>query len=690
MNDDSLLQIYQWAFGLAAAAFLLFAIYLGFGWRGGRMGGRLLLAVVLSAAWTALEAAAAWFGMPVFKVFAYFADVLRQAAWAFFLFALLEIVSPHEESSRRRLQTLRRSGALVFLFALLSPFIQALEVLPARWGVFPMLCAGIWLLVELEQVYRNFPTGSRWGVKPLVFGLAASIAFDLYLYAEGFLFGRVDSEIASIRGVVHAMAIPLIAMSAVRSRDWTFRITVSRDLVFHTAALAACGGYLLLVAAAGYYVRWFGGSWGKALQAVLLFSALLLLVFVLFSGSFRARLRVLLNKHLFAYRYDYRRAWLEFTHALSHNGAEQTLEKRVISALANLVESPAGALWMRDADGKYRPRSQLNQRGGHGEERVDGDFCRFLNERGWIVNLEQWRSRPGYYEGLTLPAWLAETPDAWLIVPLLSGQEMIGFVVLATARVPIDVNWEVLDLLKTAGRQAASYLAQAEAIAALVEAQKFDSFNRMSAFVVHDLKNLVAQLALMIKNADRHKDNPEFQADMLSTVQHVTERMRSLMNQLQNKQPIEQKRALDLAELVSRLVASRPDGQTRLSAELTPGLFVSAHPERLERIIGHVVQNAVEASPEHGNVALAVRQGEGVAEVTVQDEGCGMTPEFVRERLFRPFQTTKQHGMGIGAYEVQQYVQELGGKVLVDSEPGRGTRISIRLPLMVRTAPSMA
>lgn len=690
MNDDNLLQIYQWAFGIAAAGFLLFAVYLGFGWRGGRMGGRLLLAVAMSAAWTAFEAVAAWFDIPVFKVLAYFADVLRLAAWAYFLFALLGIVSPEGEASRLRLNKLRLSGTLVFVLALLAPFVSNLAVVPARWGVFPMLFASVWLLVELEQVYRNFPAGSRWGVKPLVFGLAASIAFDLYLYAEGFLFGRIDSEIASIRGIVHAMAIPLIAMSAVRSRDWTFRITVSRDLVFHTAALAACGGYLLLVAAAGYYVRWFGGSWGKALQAVLLFSALLLLAFVLFSGSFRARLRVLLNKHLFAYRYDYRRAWLEFTHALSDTSSGQTLEQRVISALANLVESPAGALWLRDADGSFRPRSQLNQRGAAGEEPADGVFCRFLHERAWIINLEQWRSRPGYYEGLTPPRWLSDTPDAWLIVPLLSGQELVGFVVLATARVPIDVNWEVLDLLKTAGRQAASYLAQAEAIAALVEAQKFDSFNRMSAFVVHDLKNLVAQLALMIKNADRHKDNPEFQADMLSTVQHVTERMRGLMTQLQNKQPIEQKRPLDLGELVSQVVAGRRAGATRLSAELVPGIMVSAHPERLERIIGHVVQNAVEASPEHGNVALAVRGGDGMAEVTVQDEGCGMTPEFVRERLFRPFQTTKQHGMGIGAYEVQQYVQELGGKVLVDSEPGRGTRISIQLPLMVRATPSMA
>lgn len=688
--DNSLAQIHFWANAAAAAVFVLFSIYLGFGWRGGRLGGRLLTAVVLSALWAVLEAGFGWSGLVVLKLAAFFVDIARLAAWAHFLFGLLAVVTTNTAQAAARMAALRRIGWVVLACAAATPFIGLLDVVPLRWGVFPVLALAVWMLVLTEQVYRNFPAGSRWGVKPLVLGMFGVLAFDLYLYAEAFLFGSIDTDVAAIRGVVYAMAVPLVAMSAVRSRDWAFRITVSRDLVFHSAALAGSGIYLLVIAAAGYYVRWFGGSWGRALQAVLLFSGLLLLVGLVFSGSFRARLRVLLNKHLFAYRYDYRRAWLDFTHVLSSSASGQSLEQRVINALANLVESPAGVLWMRDADGAYRPHAQLNQRATEGVEPAEGSFCSFLHERGWIVNIEEWRSRPGHYQGLNLPEWLASMPDAWLIVPLLSGTELIGFVVLATARVPIEVDWEVLDLLKTAGRQAASYLAQAQAIAALLEAQKFDSFNRMSAFVVHDLKNLVAQLALMLKNADRHKDNPEFQADMLSTVEHVTGRMRGLMTQLQNKSPIEQKRVVDVGEVCRAVVESRKGVGSALACEVEPDVAVSAHAERLERIIGHVVQNALEATPEHGKVDVSVRRVAGSAEVVVHDTGSGMSPEFVRERLFRPFQTTKPHGMGIGTYEVQQYVQELGGSVSVDSQPGQGTRVSILLPVVERAGRAAA
>ena len=148
-------------------------------------------------------------------------------------------------------------------------------------------------------------------------------------------------------------------------------------------------------------------------------------------------------------------------------------------------------------------------------EPTDSPFARFLIDTGWVVNLEEFRSSPERYRGLSLPLWLSELPNAWLIIPLANGPDLIGFVVLSTARTRVDVNWEVNDLLKTAARQAATFLGQMQATEALLEARKFDAFNRMSAFVVHDLKNIVAQLSLMLKNAERHRDNPEFQKDML-------------------------------------------------------------------------------------------------------------------------------------------------------------------------------
>ena len=295
--------------------------------------------------------------------------------------------------------------------------------------------------------------------------------------------------------------------------------------MFHSTALMVIGIYLLFMAAAGYYVRFFGGSWGRPLQVALVFAALLALGAMAISASIRAKLRVIVSKHFFSYRYDYRDEWLRFTHALSARGGQTELRQDVIKGLADMLESPAGSLWLLDGAGRHFVQAaRWNMPADAAAEPCGSAFAQFLMDTGWVVNLEEYRSSPDRYRGLRIPFWLTEVPNAWLIIPLANGGELIGFVILATARTRVDVNWEVNDLLKTAARQAATFLGQMQATEALLEARKFDAFNRMSAFVVHDLKNIVAQLSLMLKNAERHRENPEFQKDMLITVEHSVER----------------------------------------------------------------------------------------------------------------------------------------------------------------------
>jgi putative PEP-CTERM system histidine kinase len=244
------------------------------------------------------------------------------------------------------------------------------------------------------------------------------------------------------------------------------------------------------------------------------------------------------------------------------------------------------------------------------------------------------------------------------------------------------VDWEVRDLLKTASRQAASYLGQIRATEALLEARKFDAFNRMSAFVVHDLKNLIAQLTLMLKNAKRHRDNPEFQRDMLSTVEHVVERMNRLMLQLRTgATPVEKPRPVDLEPMVRRVCAAKAVLHPSLELKLRSGIFGLGDEERLEHVVGHLIQNALDATAAGGTVSVRLERERDFARVEVIDTGVGMSAEFIRERLFKPFETTKKAGMGIGVYESAQYVSGLGGRIVIDSEPGRGTQVRLLLPL---------
>ncbi len=440
------------------------------------------------------------------------------------------------------------------------------------------------------------------------------------------------------------------------------------------------GLFLLAVAGAGYYVRFIGGDLGRALQIEIVFAAAVVAVVVASSGRFRSKLKVFVSKHFFSYRYDYREEWLRFTRTLSSEGTLLSVQTRVIRALADLVESPAGGLWVDAEAGEFRLAARWNMPAVDATEPAGSSFTRFLARTGWLISLEEYAASPWKYQELTLPGWLTAIPEAWLVIPLASGADLLGFVLLATPRTAVDVDWEVRDLLKTASRQAASYLAQIRAAEALLEARKFDAFNRMSAFVVHDLKNLVAQLSLMLKNVERHRDNPEFQRDMQATVEHVVSRMNGLLLQLRTgATPVEKPRLVALGPIVRRICAARP-GRPPILLDFAADITVFGHEDRLEHVLSHLVQNALDATDQGGDVTVRLGREDKFAYAEVHDTGVGMTPEFVRERLFKPFETTKMSGMGIGVYESSQYVGGLGGRIVVESAPGVGTRVRVLLP----------
>ena len=685
--NPNLTNVAAWSYGIAGCAYAAFAIYLGVNWRGGLRALALVIAVSLTAAWAVLNLTFTVIQVPALFAFGNVVDVLRVGAWYAFLLLLNERRPAGAIAGEpRRTSWLVPVAAALVVLGVVAQISVALSFTvfgdPGRLAVFDGLALTIFGLVLLEQLFRNLPEDARWNIKPLYLGLAGAFIFDLYLFADALLFNRIDADAWSVRGLVHALVFPLIVVSTMRNRDWTFSIALSRRMVFHSTALMVTGVYLLFMAAAGYYVRYFGGNWGRALQVALVFAGLLALGAMAFSGSIRAKLRVIVSKHFFSYRYDYRDEWLRFTQALSARGGHQELGQDVIKGLADLLESPAGGLWLRDAPGRhFAQAARWNMAPDTGTEPADGEFVRFLSDTGWVVNLEEYRSSPERYRELRLPLWLSELPNAWLIIPLENGGELIGFVILATARTRVDVNWEVNDLLKTAARQAATFLGQMQATEALLEARKFDAFNRMSAFVVHDLKNIVAQLSLMLKNAERHRENPEFQKDMLMTVEHSVERMKQLMMQLrEGTTPVDAPHGVDLAAVIGRIQHAKASQQPVPEVRLEAKVAAKGHEDRLERVIGHLVQNAIDATGKDGRVWIRLAKQDGLALVEVGDTGHGMTPEFVRERLFKPFQTTKAAGMGIGAYESFQYVQELGGRVQVDSTPNVGTHVRLLLP----------
>ena len=680
-----------WSYGLAGLVFSAFTFRL---WVLGHV--RPATRHASTALWAALGFSALWAFSSFAALFvddlafvgaATVADIARYASWYLCLLGMLggesgdKIVSA--SACRRPLFVI---GACLVVVALVTQWPASIDLgwdSNARAVLLSAMSLPVFAMVLVEQLYRNLPEDSRWNAKPLCLGLTATFVFDLYIDSQALMIGHADPTSFGVRGFIHVLMVPLIWLSVTRRRDWIARVRLSRKAAFHSATLLIAGIYLLVVSTIGYYVRFFGGDWGQALQLTLVAAALIAFTVLAFSGSARARLKVLLGKHFFQYRYDYREEWLRFTQTLSSQESPQEMGQQVVRGLADMLESPAGQLWTRQIGAAaFTNTAHWNMPAQADAEEARSPFCQFLSRSGWVIDLQQHAQAPQRYDHLVLPAWISITPRAWLVVPLRVGEELTGFVVLASPRTAMDINWEVNDLLKTAGRQAASFLAQMQATEALLEVRKFDAFNRMSAFVVHDLKNIVTQLSLMMKNAKRLQDNREFQQDMLMTVENSLDRMRQLMLQLrEGATPAGTAFGVDLAEVVGRLASLTAYKGRSLDIDAVERITARGDGKRLERVIGHLIQNALDATEKGGEVSVRLDRGGGRARVEVADTGHGMSRDFVANRLFKPFQTTKHAGMGIGAYESFQYVQELGGSIEVDSEPGRGTRVTVLLPL---------
>jgi putative PEP-CTERM system histidine kinase len=682
---DTLLLLAAVGYSLAALAYLGLSGLIVVSWRRRPQGRLLVLATALSAAWGALSALTAWGLLPPRLGLA--AEVARNGAWLALLLYILHLRLPAGAMLPAPLRFIRLLGALLvggLLLASVYPFIVLTQPgLMQSAGNMGLVLLTVMGLVLVEQVYRSTRPEDRWAIKLLCLGLGGLFVYDFFLYANAALFNALDAQVWAARGYVAALVTPLIAVSAARNPEWSAPVGLSRSMAFHTASLLGAGIYLLLIAGAGYYLRLFGGEWGDVVQTVFLFAAAMLLMLLMFSGTLRARLRVFLSKHFFSYRYDYREEWLNFTRTLTEGQPGERLCERAVEALARLLESPGGALWMREGNAGYQRASHWNWSDISGTEPAGSPFIQWLTGKQWVVDLDEMKTRRDLYDDVDAPAWIRQAGDAWLIVPLLLHDELLGFVVLKHSLGKVSFNWEVSDLLKVAARQAAAHLAQMRASNQLIVARQFESFNRTTTFVIHDLKNLVAQLSLLLANAEKHKHNPEFQADMLGTVESAVARMNKVLAQLRRSGEEARTRPVAVADILNDAAASKQAFKLRPQLDLaSAGMQVRADREQLTRAIGHLLQNALEATPPSGQVTLRAYEESGQAIIEITDTGSGMDDEFIRTRLFQPFDSTKGAGMGIGAYECRETIRALGGQMEVESTPGSGTRFRVCLPLI--------
>lgn len=680
--------------GIGAVGYVLSAVCFGgltlvlLRRRNARLGWWLALAAVASAAWAGFSAQVDLtrkLDSAAYQV----AEVVRSAAWVGFLLMLASTARAERGAEKF---AYRRTWAALGVF---SASALGISLLPSLWptamspGLFFLMYMGIHLLfpvvglVLVEHLVRASDPRYLWEKKFLFFAVGGLLIYDLVLYSAAIISGGLSSDLWQARGYVNLLTVPLLAIAISRNRDWLPSVFVSRDVVFHSTALLLSGIYLVIVAAGGYYVSAFGGTWGVVAQVVLVSLALVLLAVVLFSSQLRAQLRVFLGKHFFQNKYDYRQEWLRLTTTLSARAEDGDKLRPALLGMSQLVDARAGMLWLADGERGFRNAAAWQRDLVEHTEPADSPLVRFLQGTGYVVTVPDVAQRREEYGDLVLPVWLATWQQAWLLVPIFLESRLLGFMVLGDPLVRKAITWEDRDLLKAAAQHVASHLAALIASEALAEARQFEAFNRLSAFMVHDLKNVAAELELVDRNAQVHRANPAFIDDAFDTVRNAAKDIRRMVDQFKRRRVAEGKTAIvDLgalgADVVSRMQGAKP-APTLIQAEHT--CFVVADRDRLANVLRHLLDNAQQATPPEGFVRLRLTNGAGNCTLSIEDSGCGMDADFIRQRLFKPFDTTKGNaGMGIGMFESREFIRSLGGEIEVQSQLGKGTTVSLRIP----------
>ena len=516
-------------FGLAyVATFVAYAFFAALlALRGARtwLMGLVLAAVIATAASALAQLAVALGYIPLWS--GPLANAIRDLAWIGLSFGLM---------FPRAGQTLLWRGLLALALSL-TAFGVSLDLGLIGSGALAgvqidgaliRLVITVLSLVLLENILRNSSAAEFWSLKHLVIGLLCISAFQLVSRVPEFLTHKVDPNMAIARPLVFLLALPLIVVSSIRLPNLQLRVHSSRAFVFHSATLIASGIMLQGVAVAAWYVREYGGSNGTVLAVILLFGGTVAVAVALTSGSVRSRIRRFINENFFSLKYDYRLEWEKVIRSLSLN-PEQASAERVLRTLCDLLDSHGGALWVHRASWRqFLPAAKLG---------FSADFVPIPEED---PRLEPFRGDDKAFIDLAdtgdgSPAaalWRKDFASSWLVVPLRYRSMVVGLVVLAKTRAPKKLDWEDESLIRLVGLQLGAYLVQEETAQSLADARQLEEFNKRFAFIVHDIKNTIGQLSLLVQNAAQFGHEQEFRDDMVVTLRNAVERLQQLLNSL--------------------------------------------------------------------------------------------------------------------------------------------------------------
>jgi putative PEP-CTERM system histidine kinase len=638
----------------------------------------LLLAVAATGFWS--FASLVFTPLPVQQLL--MLENTKNLFWLLFLAACLK----DNFSTLGDLLLRKQTGIIILLPLIALGFAASFHHYPA-WQYLLQTMIALEVLLLLELIYRQ-ATAIRWALKPLVLYLAIISVFEFVTYANALMIEQIPAVYIAAKGYIYVSVLPFLILAIRRVKHWGVDIYVSREVVMHSTLLMVAGCYLFVMALIGYWVRYWGGQWGNTIQLVFFILSLGLLVTLFLSLGFRTKIRVFITKHFFANQFDYRHEWLKLTHCLDNRNPADSPYLTGLQGFIQALNYASGSLIQVRA-GKFDTLAQISSSSmSEDENTVLLAFCAFFKGKNWIVAVDELRTRPYMYEGLKVNHGLLNSVSFQLVVPIYRDEVFWGLVTMyGEENTCKKLNWELRDYLSAVNAQVSTFLFHQQGAQELAENAQFSAFNRMSSFVVHDLKNVLAQIDLILCNAKLHKTNPEFIEDTFETLEHTKARMDKMLYQLTEKHAQHEgdKGRVKVSACINQVVeqhcaSSLPVPKVKIHSEKETVL----DKDKFSHVLFHLISNAQQATPDDGRIELSLEYapGEKVLLLKIADNGCGMSEAFIQQRLFKPFDTTKGNaGMGIGVFDAKAFLEKIGGHLLVQSTEQVGTTFTLVIPI---------
>jgi putative PEP-CTERM system histidine kinase len=460
-------------------------------------------------------------------------------------------------------------------------------------------------------------------------------------------------------------------------------VFVSRDFVYNSFTVAVVGIYLLGIGLAGQAIKGVGGIPTLYLKSLFIFFTVLFLVAVLLSHRIQRKVKIFIERNFYRHKYDYHQEWLALTDKLSSKLKVKDLIPAIANTFLQTLWIENTRLWLYDDREKEFRAVQTTQDDPSAPIRWDPALLDALRERDSPVHIDEWIDLP---DGAGIDPGQMEAfreMGISILSPLVVKNRFVGILGLSDTMSKHPLDQEDYDLIRVVSKQAASSLLNARLLRELVQAKEMETFHAFSAFVLHDLKNFVSMLSLVVHNAKGNFENPEFRADALESISQTVEKMKRMMDRLAVlSRPLKVERTRTDLNDVARGALAELNGAlgSKVAADFgkIPALPVDS--EQMKKVVTNLLLNAAEATGAKGDIHLSTAQANGWVVLTVSDDGCGMPKEFIERRLFKPFSTTKSGGFGIGLYQVRGIVEAHGGKIEVESGVGRGSSFRVLLP----------